>query len=78
MSKPALGGNKATLPSAIIRPGKNKPKKYQMDMPDEKQSGMYGIKKEFEDDVVESLALDDNNFKQKSNLPQFGLNSNTS
>ena len=43
-------------------------------MPDEKDSGMYGIKKEAEDDVVESLALDDNNFKPKSNLPPFGLN----
>jgi hypothetical protein len=45
-----------------------------MDMPDEKDSGMYGIKKDVEEDVVESLALDDNNFKQKSNLPPFGLN----
>ena len=50
------------------------PKKFQMDMPDEKDSGMYGIKKDVEEDVVESLALDDNNFKQKSNLPPFGLN----
>jgi hypothetical protein len=43
MSKPSLGGNKATLPSAIIKPGKYKSKKFQMDMPDEKQSGIYGI-----------------------------------
>jgi hypothetical protein len=74
MSKPVFGANKATLPSAIIRPGKYQPKKFQMDMPDEKDSGMYGIKKDVEEDVVESLALDDNNFKQKSNLPPFGLN----
>jgi len=50
-----------------------------MDMPDEKHSGMYGIKKEDDDDVVESLALDDNNFSRaKSNLPLYGLNQNTS
>jgi hypothetical protein len=31
-----------------------------MDMPDEKQSGMFGIKRtNDEDDVVESLALDE-------------------
>ncbi len=33
-----------------------------MEMPDEKQSGIYGIsasKNDFDDDVVESLALDD-------------------
>jgi hypothetical protein len=36
MSKPLLGGNKATLPSAIIKPGKYKPVKFQMEMPDEK------------------------------------------
>jgi len=40
---------------------------------------MYGIKKEDDDDVVESLALDDNNFSRaKSNLPLYGLNQNTS
>lgn len=50
-----------------------------MDMPDEKMSGMYGIKKEDDEDVVESLALEDNNFsKPKPNLPSFGLNQNTS
>jgi hypothetical protein len=32
-----------------------------MDMPDEKQSGIYGLsaKKDFDDDVVESLSLED-------------------
>jgi len=61
MSKPLLGGGgKATLPSAIIKPGKYKPKKFQMDMPDEKQSGIYGIRApEEEDELVESMALDE-------------------
>jgi len=71
MSKPLLGGAKAT--SAIIKPGKYKPKKFQMDMPDEKQSGIYGLVKgpigtsginggfhDDGDDMVESMALDDN------------------
>jgi hypothetical protein len=43
MSKPVFGAGKATLPSAIIKPGKYKPVKFQMDMPDEKQSGIYGL-----------------------------------
>ena len=73
MSKPVFGGNKATLPSAIIRPGKYQPKKFQMDLPDEKQSGLYNLKRDEDDDVVESLALDDNIPKPKSNVP-FGLN----
>lgn len=60
MSKPMLGGGgKATLPSAIIKPGKYKPKKFQMDMPDEKQSGIYGIRAPDEDELVESMALDE-------------------
>ncbi len=79
MSKPVFGGNKATLPSAIIRPGKYQPKKFQMEMPDEKQSGIYGLKKEDDDDVVESLALDDN-IQRSGFKPIQGskLNQNTS
>ena len=60
MSKPLIGGSKATLPSAIIKPGKYKPaEKFRMEMPDETKSGMYGIKPTFEDELVESLALDE-------------------
>jgi hypothetical protein len=44
-----------------------------MDLPDEKQSGLYNIKRDEDEDVVESLALDDNNFKPKSNVP-MGVN----
>ena len=53
--------NKATLPTSIIKPGKYKPKKFMMEMPDEKQSGIYGLKKPLmeEDEMVESLALDE-------------------
>jgi hypothetical protein len=41
MAKPAFAGlggpgGKAVLPSSIIKPGKYQPKKFQMDMPDEK------------------------------------------
>lgn len=42
-----------------------------MEMPDEKQSGIYGIqanKNDFDDDVVESLALDDS-VRRPSNKP---------
>lgn len=70
MSKPVFGGGtKSTLPSAIIKPGKYKPKKFQMDMPDEKQSGIYGIQRNINDDdnLVESMALDDN-IKYKPSL----------
>lgn len=75
MSKPMIGGGKATLPSAIIKPGKYKPKKFQMDMPDEKQSGIYGLKSgnNDEDDLVESLALDDNTNKRVSGSGMKGL-----
>ena len=44
-------------------------------MPDEKQSGIYGLKRDQDDDVVESLAFDDNIPKPKSNVP-YGLNQN--
>lgn len=58
MTKPQFGGgSKATLPTAIIRPGKYKPVKFQMEMPDEKQSGIYGLKGN-DDDNVESMSLD--------------------
>lgn len=69
MSKPLIGGSKATLPSAIIKPGKYKPKKFQMDLPDEKQSGIYGLKaNDDEDDLVESLALDENNSNRNARM----------
>jgi hypothetical protein len=61
LSKPTLGG-KATLPAAIIKPGMYKPKKFQMEMPDEKQSGMYSKKlagDDLDEDVVESMALEE-------------------
>ena len=63
MSKPVFGGGtKSTLPASIIKPGKYKPKKFQMDMPDEKQSGIYGLQNNMndDDDNVESMALDEN------------------
>ena len=73
MAKPAFAGlgnpsGKAVLPSSIIKPGKYQPKKFQMEMPDEKQSGLYGIKHHDEDDVVESLALDESS-RRTSNKP---------
>jgi hypothetical protein len=37
-----------------------------MEMPDEKQSGLYGIKRNDDDDMVESLALDDSSRKISS------------
>jgi hypothetical protein len=41
-----------------------------MDMPDEKQSGIYGLNnKPNDDDVVESLALDDQSSRRISNKP---------
>lgn len=52
MAKPAFAGlgnptgaGKAVLPSSIIKPGKYQPKKFQMDMPDEKQSGLQFLKR---------------------------------
>ncbi len=48
-------------------------------MPDEKQSGIYGLKKDEDEDVVESLALDDNMPRSVFKLPQGSkLNQNTS
>ena len=84
MSKPSLGGStKTTLPSSVIKPGKYKPKKFQMDMPDEKDSGMYGLKNNMDDELVESLALDSNENQFKLKQPTFmgglpSLNSNPS
>jgi hypothetical protein len=71
MAKPAFAGiggagGKAVLPSSIIKPGKYQPKKFQMEMPDEKQSGLYGIKRNDDDDLVESLALEDSSRKISS------------
>lgn len=52
------------MPAGITKsskPGKFQFKKnggFKMDMPDEKQSGIYGIRKNSEEDVVESLVED--------------------
>lgn len=56
MSKPVLGsGNKATLPSNILKPNKiTFKKKFQMDVPDDKQSGILPVRN-LEEDNVESL-----------------------
>ena len=57
MSKPVLGsGNKAVLPSNILKPNKiTFKKKFQMDAPDEKQSGFNQLVRNVEDDNVDSL-----------------------
>ncbi len=68
MSKPLFGGPKIGGAS-VIKPGKYQPKKFQMAMPDEKQSGIYGLKSNQEDDeLVESMALDDNLGSQRKPL----------
>ena len=56
MSKPILGsGNKAILPSNILKPNKiTFKKKFQMEVPDEKQSGLTNLRN-VDEDVVESL-----------------------
>jgi hypothetical protein len=74
MAKPAFAGlggpsgGKAVLPSSIIKPGKYQPKKFQMEMPDEKQSGLFGLRRD-EEEVVESLALDESSARRISSKP---------
>ena len=79
MTKPQLGGgNKSTLPTVIIRPGKYKPVKFQMEMPDEKQSGIYGLKSQVnEDDMVESMSLEDSVPKRSLNNGGNGIASSS-
>jgi hypothetical protein len=69
MSKPVLGsGNKAVLPSNILKPNKiTFKKKFQMDAPDEKQSGFNPLVRNIEEDNVESLA--DNELNNNNRRP---------
>ena len=65
MSKPNLIGNQAKLPFNI-KPKNVVKKTFKMDLPDEKQSGMYNIKRRVDEDVVESLQ--DNNDGRSSQM----------
>ena len=69
MSKPVLGsGNKAVLPSNILKPNKiTFKKKYQMEAPDERQSGFNPPIKNAEEDNVESLV--DNDLNRNNRRP---------
>lgn len=52
MSKPNIVTNKAALPykpMKVIRQG------FKMDLPDEKQSGMYNMRKRTDDEEIESM-----------------------
>lgn len=67
MTKPNLIANKAVLPSQL-KPKLISKQKFQMAPPDEKQSGMVNFKARMEEDVVESMDI--NNERKPLNKPQ--------